>query len=266
MRDTRSIATIRGVKRIWAVGAVHGEATRLAALHEALGARLKTGDAVVYLGNYLGYGSNIRETITELLEFRRRFLGRPPLAFPRDIVYLRGSQEEMWQKLLQLQFASDSLAILNWMLQRGVEATLRAYGGDPDQGRRNASGTLALNEWTRKLRETVKSYPGHDTIFGVLKRAAVTANDNLLFVNSGVDPARPLSAQTDAFWWAGGTFRAIDKPYEGFRRIVRGFDPDHKGFEETPLTVTVDGGCGFGGELVTVCLTPRGELLDRIEA
>ena len=68
---------------------------------------MEEGDRLVYLGNYLGYAPHVRETVDELLAFRSAFLALPPYADPNDIVYLRGSQEEIWQKILQLQFAQN---------------------------------------------------------------------------------------------------------------------------------------------------------------
>lgn len=267
MPDPTTIAEIRGAERIWAVGAVHGESRRLRALHERLEPRLGRRAALVYLGNYLGYGPDVAGTVAELLDFRRRALAHPPLRVAADIVHLRGSQEEMWQKLLQLQFASDPKAILAWVLSRGVAETLRAYGGDPDAGARAAAGgTMALNEWTRSLREAIRHHPGHDAFFAALKRAAVANGPGgLLLVNCGIDVERPLAAQSDAFWWAGRSFGDIDGPYEGYRRIVRGYDPAHGGFAETVYTATVDGGCGFGGTLAAACFDPAGAIVDRIE-
>jgi serine/threonine protein phosphatase 1 len=267
MRDATSIAEIRAASRIWAVGAVHGESGRLKALHERLEPRIAARDALVYLGNYLGHGSDVAGTVEELLAFRRRVLAHPPLRVAADIVHLRGSQEEMWQKLLQLQFASDPRAILNWVLSRGVEATLLAYGGDPDAGSRAAAGgTMSLNEWTRALREAVRKHAGHDAFFAGLKRAAVsTGNSGLLFVNCGIDTERPLAAQSDAFWWAGRSFKDIAGPYENYHRVVRGYDPDHGGFAETAHSATVDGGCGFGGTLTAACFDAAGDIVDRVE-
>ena len=48
----------------------------------------------------------------------------------------------------------------------------------------------------------------------------------------------------DLFWWGARTFDAIDAPYGGFRRVVRGFDPAHRGVAETPYTLSLDAGCG----------------------
>jgi serine/threonine protein phosphatase 1 len=266
MRDTNTIASVRETSRIWAVGAVHGDVDRLRAIHGEIEPSLKLGDVLVYLGNYLGHGETVVETVDELLEFRRRILSKPPLRFPDDIVYLRGNQEEMWQKLLQLQFASDPVSILNWVVSRGVDATLRAYGGNVKDGSFAASGgPIQLNNWTRTLRDAQRAHPGHDTLLAQLKRAAACDDGSLLFVNCGIDPQRPLAAQSDAFWWAARSFDGITSPYEGFARVVRGYDPEHGGFRQTDFTVTLDGGCGFGGKLIAACFAPDGTILDRLE-
>lgn len=263
MREPNTIASIRETSRVWAVGAVHGDAARLRAIHKELEHKIAQGDVLVYLGNYLGHGGAIVETVDELLDFRRRVLAKPPLRFPDDIIYLRGNQEEMWQKLLQLQFASDPLSILNWVVSRGVDATLRAYGASADEGRYAATGgTMQLNNWTRSLREAQRVHPGHDTLLAHLKRAAACRDGSLLFVNCGIDPQRPLAAQSDAFWWAARSFDSITEPYEGFARVVRGYDPEHGGFAESEHTITLDGGCGFGGTLIAACFAPDGSILD----
>src|SRR3546814_10421391 len=88
-------------------------------------ARLEPGDRLVYLGNLIGRGAGATATVDSLLRFRSLFLARPD-AFACDVVHLRGSQEEMWQKLLQLQFATDPNAVLQWMLDQGLAASLAA--------------------------------------------------------------------------------------------------------------------------------------------
>jgi len=61
--------------------------------------------ALLYLGNYLGGGDPVT-TIDRLLAFRTYLLAAPGM-FTSDIVYLRGMQEEIWAKLLQIQFAPN---------------------------------------------------------------------------------------------------------------------------------------------------------------
>ena len=63
-----------------------------------------------------------------------------------------------------------------------------------------------------------------------------------------------------------GSFAAIDAPYAGFDRVIRGFAPDHPGLEMTDFTATLDGGCGFGGPLIAACFRRDGELVDQLEA
>ena len=218
----------------------------------------------------------VTDTLDALLRFRSLFMARPD-AFACDVVHLRGSQEEMWQKLLQLQFATDPRAVLQWMLDQGVAATLESYGFSPREGLREAAaGPRQLTRWTGALRQRIQDHPGHWQLLGSLRRAAYTqprdhpgagnAGWGLLFVNAGLDPSRPLEAQKDSFWWGSSGFTGLDHPYGGYRRVVRGFCPQHPGLELGSFTATVDAGCGFGGALLAACFTAEGELADQIEA
>src|ERR1700761_9048224 len=91
----RRFGLLVGRRRVWAVSSIHAEVERLRTIHVAIERRLQPGDALVYLGNMIGRGTAVRETVDELLSFRRAFISRPG-AFASDLVYLRGSQEEMW--------------------------------------------------------------------------------------------------------------------------------------------------------------------------
>ena len=265
MIDRQKFAVLRAARRVWAIGAIHGEAERLERLHAKLWPRLEPCDRIVYLGNMIGRGPGTGEVLDALLSFRIHVLARPHSDVD-DVVYLRGSQEEMWQKLLQLQFATDPRGVLQWMLDQGVGATLETYGVSAADALRGATtGTVVLTRWTGWLRRTIQSRPGHDQLMTALRRAAYTDDGALLFVNAGLDPSRPLEAQSDSFWWSGGTFHSIAEPYGDFRRILRGFDPSHAGFAVTDYTATLDGGCGFGGTLIAACITADGALVDKIE-
>jgi serine/threonine protein phosphatase 1 len=266
MSDNEIFATLRAARRVWAVASIHGEADRLTALHGQLAQRFQTGDRLVYLGNYLGRGSAVGGTISELLDFRRMVLAAPG-AHACDIAYLRGAQEEMWQKLLQLQFAPNPREVLDWMLKHGVGATLVGYGGRADLGQIAArEGTRALTRWTGELRAAMHAMAGHTQLMSALRRAAFTADGNLLFVHAGIDMERPLTAQSDSFWWASAGFQRIDKPYGNFKMVVRGFDPAHAGLIQSAYATSLDGGCGFGGALIAACLDLDGRIVERLEA
>jgi hypothetical protein len=266
MAGNGRFAVLRRGRRIWAVASIHGEAARLAALHDRLAPRFEPGDRLVYLGNYVGRGPAIGATIDALVEFRRWALGRPGM-FLGDIVHLRGAQEHMLQKLLQLQLAHNPREVYSWMLAHGVGPTVATYGFDPQQGFSVArAGAIALARWTGKLRAAVKSRPGHDPLFSSLRRAAFTDDNGLLFVHAGIDPERPLAEQGDSLWWATPAFERLFRPFEGYGRVVRGFDPEHRGLVTLPHALSLDAGCGFGGPLLAACLDPAGDVLDVIEA
>ena len=120
-------------RRIWAISAIHGDTERLTALHDALYDKIAPGDRVVYLGNYTGHTTGAAASIDEILTFRRMLLSIEGM-MSSDIVYVKGQQEEMWQKLLQLQFAPDPANVLLWMLSNGLGPTLESYGLSPTDG------------------------------------------------------------------------------------------------------------------------------------
>lgn len=266
MAEPRVFAELRAARRVWAVGAVHGEAERLRRLHKSLLPRLRAGDRLVYLGNILGRGPAIRAALDEALAFRRGFLAARN-AFVHDIVFLRGAQEEMWQRLFQLQFAVNPSEVFAWMLSQGVGATLEAYGMRPDEAASAIrQGPMATTRWTGRLRTAFQGASGHQEYMSSLKRAAFTGDGSLLFVHRGIDPERPLETQGDVFWWGSRAFEQIDAPFAAFRKVVRGFDAQHRGLTQTAFTATLDAGCGFGGALVAGCFDPDGALADSIEA
>lgn len=259
-------AQLRGAHRVWAVASIHGEAQRLSRLHDQIGVRFTQGDRLVYLGNYLGHGEQVGETINELLDFRRRVLGRPH-GFACDVAYLRGAQEEMWQKLLQLQFAPNPTEVLSWMVRAGIEATVRAYGGDLRQGFAAArDGPRTITRWTSGLRAAMNAAEGHSTLFAALRHAALTQEKGLLFVHAGVDPRRPLTSQGDAFWWGPTDILEMAAPFAEFRRVVRGYDKDRRGIVQSQFGVSVDGGAGRGGPLQAACIAVDGKIVDFCEA
>jgi serine/threonine protein phosphatase 1 len=265
MTETELSARLREGRNVWAIAAVHGEVEQLALLHETMFERLAEGDQVIYLGNLLGHGPKVRETLDAALLFRRRVIAKPG-AEASDVVFLRGAQEEIWQKLLQLQFATGPLQVLQWMAQHGVAATISAYGGRIEDGfHAIREGIVALTRWTSGLRQTMREIDGHGQYLSALKHAAFTGEDGLLFVHGGIDPARPLGAQSDSFWWGNAGFTRLESPYGGFKTVVRGFELKHEGPRQDTHTITLDAGCGFGGKLAAARFDSAGQLAELIE-
>ncbi|MBT4489491.1 MAG: hypothetical protein HN732_13165 [Rhodospirillaceae bacterium] len=249
------LMTLNETQRIWAVPAVLGQAAALRDLHAALRAELRPGDCLVYLGNYMGHGEAVVDTMDELLHFRAEL---------KDIQvsHLRGAQEEMWVKLLEIQWAMRPIETFEWMMERGVEATLRAYGGDPEDGpSKFRAGVVVTTRWTTELRENFQDHPGHYEFLHSLASAAPTSDGKLLFVSAGIDPALPLEKQNDAFWWNAAGFEAMAAPFEDFNFVIRGFDAAHKGHQTGPYTVNIDAAEGFAGPLQATCFDPGGNVV-----
>ncbi len=260
--------------RIWTISAIHGQLERLYSIHDALFDKCRPGDRIVYTGNYLGGAfANPKATLDELLAFRRRLLAQPGMV-PDDFVYLRGRQEELWSKILQLQFAPSARDVLTWMAQHHpeMESILEAYGSSFDHAQTIArGGVINLTKWTGFLKEQIRRHSGHETFFTVLRRAAFTehrsTNDNnILFVHAGLDPALPLMEQGDHFWWSSRGFNHMDAAYSPFRTVIRGHDPEHAGVHIGSVSISLDGGCGHGGKLVCAQMSDRGYVLELLSA
>jgi serine/threonine protein phosphatase 1 len=260
-----TFATLRAARRVWAIASVHGDAARLRALHARIARRVQPGDRLVYLGNVIGVGPESAEAVDEVLRFRLAFLARFG-AFAPDVALLRGAQEEMWQRLLQLQFAVNPREVLAWLIDNGCAATVESYGGDLKAGESAVrAGAAAITRWTGQLRDAFQKRPGHQNWQSALSHAAFTDDGGLLLVHRGLAPDRPLDAQADVFWWGARAFDNIDTSYGGFRRVVRGFDPAHRGVTETPWTLSLDAGCGFGGKLAAACIAADGAVVEVVE-
>lgn len=265
MTEPSVFAVLHRTQRIWAISSIHGDADRLNKLQAVIGGKYLPGDRLLYLGNVLGRGDAVRATVDAMLAFRRVILSRRNM-FTHDVVMLRGAQEEMWQRLMQLQFANDPVEVMDWMLEQGIGSTLKAYGsGQEDAQSAIRQGPMAITRWTAKIRTAFQA-AGHQEWLSSLKHAAYTREATLLFVNRGVDPERPLDAQGDEFWWGARAFDTIDTSYSGFDKVVRGFDPDAKGLVEKPFTISIDSGCSRGGSLLAACIDNDGAVIEIIEA
>ena len=110
------------------------------------------------------------------------------------------------------------------MFEHGVDATIKSYGFNREELLQiSTQGTMPISKWTSRLNSSILSQPGHNQYFINLKHAAYTSTKKILFLNRGVDISRPLSAQSDCFWWGYQNFSNLNNPYNTFIRIVRGY-------------------------------------------
>ncbi len=218
---------MQNVSRIWAIGSIHSNIHSFNSIKSLILNNFKENDNLVVLGNVIGLGNESKNTLSSLIDLRFSLMSKFKVK-PNNIVFLRGAQEEMFNKLLQLQIAPNPTEIVNWMFEHGVDKTLDSYGFSKDDLLNvSSAGTLAITKWTSKLNQKILNTPGHVEYFANLKHAAFSSSKKILFVNRGVDITRPLSAQNDCFWWGYQNFSKIDKPYNSFIRIVRGYQSEH---------------------------------------
>ena len=270
MAACERIARIGQPTRIWAIPSIHGALPLLKEAHAHIEDHFTANDRIVYLGNMIGRGGDTLGTIDELLRFRRGIIARRQVLHT-DVVYLRGAQEEIWHRLLQLQFAPNPFDVLSWMLAHGAEPVVKAYGGDTRAGINAArSGARAITRWTNDLRHSIRQSPGHTPFFSAIRRAAITAYQqagdvNTLLVSAGVCPVTPLAEQGETLWFGGRGFNTITEAAHGCGRIVRGRDFKTSfpvpTIDAGPVVATLDGGCGFANGILNLGLImPDGTL------
>ncbi len=268
---TDKFSNLGAPRKIWTVAAIHGQRDRLARVHDKIDAEFSPGDRLVYTGNYFcaPFAAKPAETLNDLLAFRRQLLAKPGM-MADDLIYLRGVQEELWTKLTQVQLAQNPRQIIEWITQTypEMDTLLAAYGTSLVQaGRVAREGILSLTRWSGALKKSMREQAGAEKFFTALRRAAFTeqrqTNDNnTLFVHAGINPSKPLVEQNDQFWWAHKSFTSMQSPYAPFRTVVRGSDPQGAGVKIGNITVSLDGGCAKGGDLVCAQLTASGEVID----
>ena len=213
----------RNPNKIWAVGSVHSGVESFQSIKNYIFSNFNKGDKLIFLGNIIGFRNKSKEMISDILSLRFNLMAKFKLNND-DIVFLRGAQEEMFSKLLQLQTAPNPAEIIEWIFSHGVDATVISYNLDPNEfAKITSQGTIKINKLTSKLNKEISKIPGHKEFFSNLKHAAFSNTKEILFVNRGVDISRPLSAQNDCFWWGYQNFSLINKPYNTFNRIVRGY-------------------------------------------
>ena len=232
MNNTSNFVELKKTNKIWAIGSIHSNLKSFTSIKQFLLNNFEENDKLVFLGNIIGLGNNSKETLSSVIDLRFNLMSKFKLK-PESIVFLRGAQEEMFSKLLQLQLAPNPYEIIEWMFDHGVNKAIKSYGFSEYEVKNVASsGTINISKWTSALNKELQNNPGHTQYFLNLKHAAYSHTKKILFVNRGVDITRPLSAQNDCFWWGYQNFSSITRPYKTFSRIVRGYESEHLNQQE----------------------------------
>ena len=145
----------KNINRIWAIGSIHSSINSFKSIKDYILVNFQKGDKIIFLGNLIGFRSKSKEIISEVLKLRFSLMAKFNLNH-EDIVILRGAQEEMFSKLLQLQIAPNPIEIIDWIFSHGVDQTVLSYDLEPEQFRSIATqGTIQINKLTSKLNHKI---------------------------------------------------------------------------------------------------------------
>lgn len=213
--------------RVYAIGDVHGRNDLLVRLHVAIAADWDAAPAaraaVVHLGDYVDRGPDSPGVL-------RRIAGLPPIEGAESVT-LRGNHEALMLEALAPTAPAE--AKLLWQVNGG-NATLYAYHGH-------------VPEYDRQiLRGLTLSWRAGD----------------YFFVHAGIDPRKPLEAQTEMdLLWIREPFLSWPRPLGMV--VVHGHTPaPHP--EVRPHRIGIDTGAVGGGALT--CLVLEGDGLRFLSA
>ncbi len=205
--------------RLFAIGDIHGCATELDALLQAL--PLAAGDMVACIGDYLDRGPDSKAVVDLLLALTQQA--------GVSTTFLKGNHEDMC-----LDYLGRGGRWGEAWLQNGGTATLRSYGLDPRAPGREAATMLP---------ET------HLTFLDALVSAHVA--EPYLLVHAGVRPDRAWDDQDEEdLLWIREEF--IVPPHRLPYTIVFGHTPQRHVYVQRPYKIGIDTGCVYGGMLTAL--------------
>ena len=125
MDNIINFVELKKTDKIWAIGSIHSNLKSFTSVKEFLLKNFKANDKLIFLGNVIGLGENSKETLSSIIDLRFNLMSKFTLK-PESIIFLRGAQEEMFSKLLQLQLAPNPNEIIEWMFDHGVNETVKS--------------------------------------------------------------------------------------------------------------------------------------------
>ena len=159
-------------ERIWAIGSIHGNLHGIRNIHKYISDKFIQNDKLIYLGNVIGVGESSTKVINEINKFRLFLMAKYTMD-PESIIFLRGAQEEMLSKLLELQTSPNPQQILLWMFSHGVDKTLLSYDLDSKEILKISDmNTFMISRWTTKLKNQISLFSGHNEYYANLSHAA----------------------------------------------------------------------------------------------
>ncbi len=232
----------------YAIGDVHGERDKLAALHARVRdhhdqAHAGKGGVLVHLGDYVDRGPDSHGVVSDLMAL----CANPWPNF--EILALKGNHEELMLKALD---DPDGPRTETWF-ENGGASTLRSYAAAADP----ALLAKGADEWPALVaRDHIMWLVDRPTMHWATRRGYV-------FVHAGIDPKRfPHCEDAVRMWTRTPAFLDPslwpDRPELFDVVVVHGHTPTETlEAEILDQRINVDTGAAYGGKLTAVALAPR---------
>ena len=226
----------------FAIGDIHGEARKLAALHGMILERIaseRRAAKIIHLGDYVDRGSDSRGVIELAMGLEKKAEKMKNLS----VHALLGNHEQM---MLDAFDANGSTAEEHWFGNGGSD-TVKSYtrGRDADK---------------RTWREAID--PAHIEWLRALPTMLVDETRKLVFVHAGIDPITyPECKDEIRIWTRSPRFfdpdRWPDRAELEDIRVIHGHTPTSDLAPDIgPRRINVDTGAVYGGALTCVVLAP----------
>ena len=221
----------------FAIGDVHGETTKLRALHDAIRDRIAFENRparIIHLGDYADRGPESRGVIERVMALEAKFANSTTI----EVILLMGNHEQMMLDAYDSPRDAD-----NWRSQGGAE-TADSYAG---------GACSADAAWRNTIRrEHIAWLRGLRSIYRDDER-------RLVFVHAGIDPATfPDCDAAIRLWTRSPKFFERDLwPSRTELRnllVIHGHTPRGHEPENFPHRINVDTGAVFGAPLTAVVL------------
>lgn len=207
--------------KVYAIGDVHGCLSEMNQLLAKIDARLKPGDEVVFIGDYIDRGPDSKGVVDVLIERQKNH--------PNKHVFIKGNHED-------LMMSGD------YWFQNGGDKAVKSYGLDP-------------LDW--QIERSFYGHhcpPDHRAFYSDL--VLYYNVGKVVFVHAGIDPDRHLDQQSESVMiWARGYDR-YNGEYVGGYTVVRGHTPVND-VVETRNQIMIDTACVFGHKLTCLVIDPN---------
>ena len=193
-----------------AIGDIHGNLPALTDLLEQVGKAVRTGDVVVFLGDYIDRGPDSRGCIDAVLRFRDES--------PAEVVCLRGNHED-WLLRTQADYSRHS-----WLLGMDALETIRSYSLEAERALLDALDRAGLRLYLGRTKLPYGLFfdalpDSHRTFFSGL--AVSFRRDGCIFTHAGLNPriANLADQSVDSCIWGDDGF---PDAYTGADLVVYG--------------------------------------------